>query len=108
MAKLAAPSGTVHEIFALPLYSTVVAARFYLDGQLATVAVTGPTKVNATSSTHEFYQMSYVVPAAATNRKVYQCVVDWRDPSGTLQPPLIFECQVVVDASSAVSISIIK
>lgn len=108
MAKLVAPGGTVYEMFAVPTNSTVLSPKFYSAGVDVTgeISVTGPTKVNATGTSHAYYTVSYTVPGTATNRKVYQMMVHWKDPSGTLQPPLLFEAQAVVDATVASSIEI--
>lgn len=108
MAKQVAPGGSVHEIFAVPANSTVLTPKFFSNGADVTgeVLVTGPTKVNATATSHAYYTVSFTVPGGATNRKVYQMLINWKDPSGTLQPPLLFEAQAVVDATASSSIEI--
>lgn len=93
--KRVPPGGTSHELFAVPVSCTVLTPRVYSNGSDVTnqVTVTGPSKTNGTADTHEFYKVSFTVPATANHMQVYSMLIDWRDPSTTLQPPLMFSVQ---------------
>lgn len=103
--KRITPGGTSSDMFAVPVNSTVLTPRVYLGASDVTsqCTITGPSKTNGTADTHEFYRVTWTLPETAAHMAVYAMLIDWRDPSTTLQPPLMFTVQVeaVVEIATA-------
>ena len=107
MAKTALPSATVYEIFCVPPNATVLSTpRVYLAGSDVSgdVTINAPTSVAGSATKYPLQKVSFVVPADAVSGTVYHLIVDWKDPSGDLQPPFIFDTQV---GSSGDSIDVV-
>lgn len=99
MAKTAIPGATVHEIFCVPPNTTIMSSpRVYSNGTDVSggMTINAPSSVAGSSTTYTLWKVSYVVPVGATSGQVYHLIVDWKDPSGDLQPPFIFDAQVSV------------
>lgn len=90
------PGDVVHELFCIPTGASVTSERVFLDGVdiTGTVSVTASSLISGSGTTHAIYKISYTIPTAAADRKVYHLVVDWKDDGNVLQCPHIFEAQV--------------
>lgn len=105
MATTANPGDTVYQIFCLPPNASVMASpRVFCEGAVVgAISVDTPEETAGSTTTHSVWTVDYELPGDATAGQVFHLIVDWKDPSGDLQPPMIFDTQI---ALSGVNIEI--
>lgn len=109
MAKRVRIGDTVTEMFCLPDNSTLADTEVYTNGSDVSGSVTtdGPDVIAAGAGNHGMYKMTITIPAGAVDRQVYTLIQHWKDPSGDLQCPIMFDLQVEIPATSSTSIEVI-
>lgn len=109
MAKQLQPGDIAYEMLCIPSGCTLADVDVFSNGSDVTnsMAITGPTLVAGGANAHAVYRISMEVPDDAADRQVYTMIVHWKDLSGDLQCPFMFDIQAMASTGAVDAIEII-